>query len=989
MRHAGLLRLTLILLFSVAIFWSQNIYAQERTVSGKVISFEDDEPLPGVNVKIKGTGAGTVTDINGEFSISVAESDVLVFSFIGFTKEEVSVGSRSVIDVTLAPDIKSLSEVVVIGYGTQRKSDITGSLTQVTSENFNPGQVTNPEQLITGKVAGVSITPGSGRPGAGARIRIRGGSSLNANNDPLIVIDGVPVDQRGISGTANPLNFLNPADIETFDILKDASATAIYGSRASNGVILITTKKGKIGDEIRANVSTLVSVSQPFRFVDVLDADTYRGLVEEQAPNRVNLLGDSNTNWQDEIYRNAVSFDNNATVSGSLLNGNLPFRASAGYLNQQGVLDTDQLDRYTASFNISPSLLNDDLRFDINLKAARTESRFAPQGAIGSAAIFDPTQSVRGGPENLGGFFEWVDGSGNPQPLAPNNPVGIIAAQNDRGQVMRSIGNLKTDYSVPFLPGLTATVNAGFDISQSQGTNRTLPNSANGFVVGGSFSEFEQLNRNLLLDVYFNYVRDFGKLGRLDFTAGYSWQDFYQENPGFPVVSIEDLQADGTPVEISAAPNETRPQFRLISYFGRMNYNISDKYLFTGTVRADGSSRFAPENRWGIFPSGAFAWRVKQEGFLQDVEALSDLKFRVGYGVTGQQEIGAVLPFLPTYTISDNNAMYRLGDNFFNTLRPEGYDRDIRWESTVQLNLGVDFSLFNDKLSGTIDVFSNETRDLLAFAPVPAGANLTNFITTNIGNIRNQGIEIALNYNMINTPDLNWDFGVNTTFNRVEVLNIPVDEGSPGILVGGIQGGTGNTVQVHSEGFWPATFFLWQQVYGPDGRPLEGVYVDQTGSGSISEADLRRSVNPDPQMFYGIINTVDYKKWRFEMTLRGNMNNFVYNNINSTNGNFASIRFPGYMMNMTSDVLNTGFQQQRFLSDYYLENASFLRAENISIGYNAGEIFSGVNLSLNANVQNAFVLTGYSGVDPEIPGGIDNNFYPFPRIWSLGVNFGF
>ncbi|MBT0810583.1 TonB-dependent receptor [Litoribacter ruber] len=961
----------------------QELMAQERTVTGKVTDLNSGEELPFVNVSIKGTTRGTTTDIDGNYSIGVqSNEEILVYSFIGYTAREVVAGNQSVIDVQLEGDTKQLDEVVVIGYGTQRKADLTGSVGSVTRGDFNVGQVTNPEQLITGKIAGVNITPNSGQPGAGARIRIRGGSSLNASNDPLIVIDGVPLDNSSIAGSANPLNFLNPNDIETFDILKDASATAIYGSRASNGVILITTRKGKRGQDLSVNVSSLMSVSEVTNTVDVLNPDQFRQIASEQAsPAQQALMGDVNTNWQDAIYRDAISFDNNASISGSI--NDIPYRVSVGYLDQNGVLRTDHMNRTTAGLSLTPSLLDDQLKINFNIRGALTRSRFADQGAIGAAAVFDPTQPIRD-PEGLGGFWEWRNPDGSPQLLSPRNPVGLLEQRDNRSEVRRSIGNLQLDYSLPFVEGLRANLNLGYDISRGEGTDIIPSTAAAGFNQGGSISPYAQNNRNLLADFYLNYVRDFGNAGRLDVTGGYSWQDFLFEYPQFPTVNEEG-------VELTPAGIETRPQYRLISFFGRANYNLMDKYLLTATIRTDGSSRFSPENRWGVFPSLAAAWRISEEGFLADNNTLTDFKLRLGWGMTGQQDIGSFFPYLPRYTVSDNAARYRFGNTFYNTLRPEGYDRNIKWEETVTWNAGVDYEFLNGKVFGTLDYYYKKTNDLLAVIPVPAGTNLTNQLFTNVGNIENYGVEAAINYNIIRTNQLDWTIGANFTYNRNNILSLSnVAEDAVGILVGEISGGTGNTIQVHTVGFQPNSFYVWQQVYNQDGRPLENVYVDRNGDGVVNEQDLYRRGFPDPQYFFGFNSQLRYNNWDFSFVLRGNTGNMAYNNIRAANGAYQGLRFPGYLNNITSDILQTGFQDYRLRSDYYLEDATFVRMENISLGYNFGNIFnSNINLRANATVQNAFLITNYSGIDPEIPGGIDNNFYPFPRIYSFGVNFGF
>lgn len=960
----------------------------QMIVEGNVTD-ENGEGLPGVTVRLQGETIGTVTDLEGNYRLELPagqEGGVLVFSFVGYLKEERPINNRTEINVELTPDIRTLEEIVVVGYGTQKKEDLTGSVASVTSEEFNKGQVTTPEQLITGKVAGVQITTGGGAPGSGARIRIRGGSSLAASNDPLIVIDGVPLDNRGVSGAANPLSFLNPEDIETFDVLKDASATAIYGSRASNGVIIITTKKGKRGQPFSANFSSVNSLHTVPATVDVLSPDEFRRVVQEQAPEaQQDLIGEVNTDWQDAIYQNAFATDNNLTLSGSL-NEMLPFRFSLGYLNQDGILRRDNMQRTSASLNLNPSFFNDHLRVDLSLKGSIVNSRFADQGAIGSAVSFDPTQPIYMPESPFGGYFEWVDESGNPNTRAPRNPVGLLEQTDNTSEVLRSIGSLQLDYRFHFLPALRANLNLGYDISETDGEVMVPPTAAAAFIRGGSISQYAQERRNTLLDFYLNYVRDIEALDtRIDVMAGYSFQDFEIFNPTFPNLNF---QGD----VIDPAPNPTRPQNRLISYFSRANVNVKDRYLLTATIRTDGSSRFAAENRWGVFPALAAAWKINEEAFLRDANLFSQLKLRLGWGITGQQDIGGDFPYLPRYTFGGPAAQYQFGNQFYTTLRPEGYDRGIKWEETEQYNAGLDFGFAENRLTGSLDYYFKRTYDLLGSVTVPAGTNLTNIITTNVGNIENYGLEAVLNYDLIAREDVTWNVGINGTFNRFRITNLSLQEGTEGVGIptGGISGGVGNTIQIHSVGYAPSTFFVYQQVYDEQGRPVEGVYVDQNNDGLINELDRYRYQNPEPLFFYGLNSQLNYNSWSLGFVLRGNVGNYVYNNVRSTNATYSNLGYSGYLINPHRNVLETNFQRPQFFSDYYMENASFLRMENINLSYDFGSLMGErLNLRLSATAQNLFVISNYTGLDPEIAGGIDSNFYPRPRIFSLGVNIGY
>ncbi|WP_230680313.1 SusC/RagA family TonB-linked outer membrane protein [Pontibacter rufus] len=956
------------------------------TVQGTVTD-ENGMGLPGVTVVLKGTSRGTATDVNGHFSIAVPESGaVLILSYIGYENQEVAVDNQTTLNISLRPDAEALQEVVVVGYGTQKKSDLTGAVTAISSEDFVKGQVTTPEQLITGKVAGVQITSNGGAPGSGGRIRIRSGSSLNANNDPLIVIDGVPLDSRSISGSANPLSFINPNDIASFNILKDASAAAIYGSRAANGVIIITTKKGELGEKLKVSLNSTTSLSTIRKQVDVLSADELRTAVGQYASEgNKGLLGDANTNWQDQIFQDAMTYDNNLTLTGAYKK--LPYRVSVGYLDQEGVLKTSSLERTSGSISLTPSLLDDHLKITLNVQAAINKNRFAQQGAIGAAVAFDPTQPVYADNE-FGGYFEWTDANGNPNTLAPRNPLSMLEQREDKSTVKRSIGNILLDYKLPFIPELHANLNLGYDISSSEGSIFQPATLASVFVQGGSLSEYEQSKDSKLLDFYLNYVKELPDLNsRIDATAGYSYQDFITEEPSFAGMDAEGNVIPGQ----EANPFPFKTQYTLIGFFGRLNYSLLDRYLLTANIRRDGSSRFGPGNKWGTFPSLAFAWRINEESFLKDTPWLSELKLRLGYGVTGQQDIlTGDYPYLARYTNGDLKTQYQFGDQYYSTLRPEGYDANIKWEETQTINAGLDFGILNGKLSGSIDVYKKKTKDLLAVISVPAGTNLTNRILTNVGNIENKGLEAVLSYTAISNENLTWDISANATFNKSEITNLSKvkDETSVGIEAGdAISGGVGNHVQIHTVGYRPYTFYVYKQVYDQNGNPIEGVYADLNSDGIINAQDRYRYKSPEAQVYLGFSSQLAYNNWNLNFVLRGNIGNYMYNNVNSGNGVYKNLTYPNYLTNLTSDVLETGFNNNQFFSDYYVQNASFLRMENINLGYNFGKILNDkANLRLSVSVQNVFVITKYTGLDPEIASGIDNNFYPNPRVFSFGLN---
>ena len=966
---------------SLFFFISLSTFAQ-RTVTGKVTDGTDKSAMPGVTVQVKGSTQGTQTDAQGNYSIAVSENSTLVFSFIGKTTQEVVVGNKSAISVELVDDSQILNEVVVIGYGSQKKKDLTGSVVSISSADFVKGQLTTPEQLVSGKLAGVQITSNGGAPGSGSTIRIRGGSSLNANNDPLIVLDGVPLDNNGISGSPNALSLINPNDIETFTVLKDASATAIYGSRASNGVILITTKKGSKTGKMRVNFSSLASSASRMNDVNTLNATEFTDLVRSRGnATQIAALGTENTNWADQIYRTAYTTDNNLSVSGAAKG--VPYRVSLGYLNQNGILKTSNMGRTSGSLNLSPTFLDNHLKVDINLKGSITDNRFADQGAIGSAVFFDPTQPVFSGNELYNGYFEWLDPStGRPNTLAPRNPLAMLEMRNNTSNVQRSIGNMVLDYKFHFLPELRANLNVAYDISASSGSNLVPATSALAFNRNGQELTYSQNKNNKTLEFYLNYVKDLPSISsRIDVMGGYSYQDFIRENTDLDVNLNGEVFRDFY----------YKTQNTLVSFYGRANYSLLDKYVATVTIRQDGSSRFSPETRWGLFPSAALAWKISEEGFLKGNNVFSELKLRLGYGVTGQQDIGSDYPYLPRYTLSQSTAQYQFGNAFLPTLRPEGYDANIKWEETVTYNAGIDFALKKGRISGSIDYYSRLTKDLLSVIPVPAGSNLTNQLLTNVGNIENEGVEFSINTTPIATKNVNWDLGFNITYNQNTITNLTkvADPTFPGILTGGIGGGVGNTAQIHTVGYPVSTFYLYNQVYDTNGKPLEGVYEDQNGDGVITPEDRIRYEAPQSDVFLGLSSQISIGKFSAGFVSRANVGNFVYNNVNSNAGVFRVTSNP-FLTNVTSDALVTGFANNQYFSNYYLQNASFFRIDNINFGYSLGKIFNKkADASINANIQNALVITKYNGLDPEVGGGIDNNFYPRPRVFTLGVNIGF
>lgn len=874
----------------------------------------------------------------------------------------------------------AIEQVVLIGYGAKKKTDLTGSITAISAKDFNEGSVNSPEQLIQGKASGIQITTNSGAPGAGSTIRIRGGASLNASNDPLIVIDGVPLDNNGISGASNPLALINPNDIESFNILKDASATAIYGSRASNGVIIITTKRGKTG-KLKATYTTTTSVYDKMGTVEMLSADQFRDVVNSKAANNYKLLlGKSNTNWQKEIYQTAVGFDNTLSLSGGVKG--LPYRLSLGYLNQDGIIKTNNIERSTASLNLNPKFFDNHLDINFNLKGTYVENRFKDDGAVGAAVVFDPTQSVFApGFENYGGYFEWLDSTGTPNTNGTKNPLSMLNQRYDLSYVSRVLGNIQFDYKMHFLPELRANLNLGYDYSDSNGNTTVLPTAAIEYYRKGSYRRYTQEKKNKLLEFYLNYTKDISAINSLvDITAGYSYQDWKRSEPFAPT-------SYGNGTMNPETGNDFFTQNTLISYFARLNYTFDKKYLLTASVRRDASSRFSEDNRVGYFPSVALAWRIDQENFIKNTNVFSTLKLRAGWGQTGQQDINNNdYPYLARYVQSNSGAQYQIGDVFYNTLRGEGYDKNIKWETTTTKNLGLDFGFLNNRINGSIEVYEKETKDLLSVVPVPAGANLTNLLLTNVGDMRNRGIEFNIGVEAIKNENFSWEFNLNATHYKSEITNLA----STSVLTGGISGGTGSTIQVHAEGYQPNAFYVYQQVYNQEGKPIEGVYVDRNGDGIINSGDLYQYKSPAPELLLGFSSRFTYKNWDLGFTMRASFGNYVYNNQASQFGNLSGIKANNYLQNIHTSYLDTQFDTPQYFSDYYVENGSFLRMDNINIGYNFPSFINeNSKLRVFGSVQNAFLITNYSGLDPEVFNGIDNNLYQRPRVYSIGLNFQF
>lgn len=986
-------------LIVISILTHVNAIAQDRMITGRVVD-SAESTIPGVSITVKNKKTAAITDAKGEFKIKATTGDVLVFSSIGYTKLEMLVSTATTMNIVMAVNNTALDEVVVVGYGTSRKKDLTGAVTTITAKDFQTGAITTPEQLIAGKVPGVSIISNSGQPGAGSTIRIRGGSSLSASNNPLFVIDGVPLEgEGGIAGASNPLSFINPNDIETFTVLKDASASAIYGTRASNGVIIITTKKGKSG-AMRVNFSSTNSTSSITKQVGVLSADEFRAIVNEKGTAAQKMmLGKANTNWQDVIYQTAFMTDNNLSVGGEV--AKLPYRVSLGFQNQTGVLKTDKLQRTSLAIALNPTFFENHLKVDISLKGSMQKARFASLGAIGAAISFDPTQPIYAteNPQRFGGYFEWLDkasatGLVN---LAGRNPLGQLEQRFDESTPQRSIGNIQFDYKFHFLPELRANLNIGYDVSKGAGTVYVSDSAAIGYVaggVGGTNNTYKQTKQNTLLEFYLNYAKELKDIkSKFDVMAGYSFNNYKTTNYNYASYNAAGTKYPNTD---PAFPFD-KPENTLISFFGRANYSLNDRYFLTATLRRDGSSRFAPANRWGLFPSIALAWNIKDETFLASSKVISALKLRTSYGVTGQQDGIGNYDYYSYFALSSANASYQFGDTFYQGYRPGGFYSNRKWEETASKNIALDYGFFDNRVKGSIDFYVKNTKDLLNNIPQPAGANFTAFIVANVGSMENKGVEFNIGTQIIRTNNLTWNLDFNATYNKNTITNltvIPQDKNYPGFPSGGIAGGIGGQFAfINSVGFSRNTFNLYKQVYNEAGKPVEGVFVDQNGDGIINQDDLYKGKSSVPKVFLGLSSSVNYKKWNLGFVMRASFDNYVYNNNFSQSGVLSQITGNSVLYNASTNYLETQFKgsSQQLLSDYYIQNASFVRMDNANLSYDLGKFLknSNANLRINASVQNVFVITKYKGLDPEVASGIDNNLYPRPRTIALGLNLDF
>ncbi len=968
--NISMLKKAFLLLITVFAFTA--IQAQQKKISGTVTDAGDGLGIPGVSVVVKGTTNGVSTDIDGKFTLNVNVGDIVVFSFIGYKEQEVVVADQTIINIKLAPETENLEEVVVIGYGTASKKDLTGSVNLVTNKDFNKAPASDPSGLIQGKIAGVEVTSNGGAPGETQSIRIRGNGSLSLTNEPLLVVDGVPSDM-------SLLNTINPNDVASMTVLKDASSTAIYGSRAANGVLLVTTKKGKVDQPFTVHMGMKHSYSFVNDYVDVMDAKQFSELIKKNFPKDAGKLGNTDTDWQKEIYQTAPTTDLNLSFAGGLKN--LPYRVSLGHTNQKGVLKTDKFKRSTAKLSLTPRFLDNSLKVELNAAVSHIKRNMANRGAIGAAVEFDPTQPIYD-KSHRSEFFTWSDTNGDIS-LAPTNPLAMLNLSDNHKTEKRFVGNAKIDYTLPFLPELTATINVGLDKSKADGANITdpkMPKTA--ITLLENTSDYTDESTNKLFDAYVNYKKDFNDKHKFSLMLGHSYQSFEYYNEGRKVEKHTDAKQNIDQSYINKSKSV------LMSFFGRMNYSFKNKYMLTATLRADASSKLNKDDRWGYFPSVAFAWNIANEDFLKDSETINSLKLRLGYGEVGNVNGLGDYKFITNYEKSDDNHMYQFGDKRYYMYRPSAVSKNLRWEIGDTKNIGIDYSLFNHRVFGSIDAYVKTTKDLIASVAIDPLTNFSNRIDMNIGEMTNKGVELSLNVRPVkSTEDFSWIVNYNFAYNKNKVEAL-----TNTMAVGGINGGTGNTVQLQKEGEVPNSFYLYRQLYNAaTGRPIEGLFLDVNNDGQLNVADLRINQSPYADFTMGFGMNMKYKRFDFNFASRLSVGNYVYNNINSLLSPLAQASNNGVLRNRSTDFYNNGFVSEttaNYMSDYFLENASFFKLDNITIGYSLPED-NGVKVRIYATMQNVFTITDYKGLDPEINGGIENNFYPRPKVVLVGLSLNF
>lgn len=965
----------------------------DAQITGTVID-DTGEPLIGVNISLKNNASsGTISDIDGKYAIEAGPGDTLSYSYIGFSTIDRAVGNESVIDVTMGEASELLNEVVVVGYGTLTKKDLTGTVTKIGTKDFNKGSIATPEALLNGKVAGLQITTG-GAPGSGSEIKLRGQTSLNASSRPLFVVDGVPLEDNGVAGGRNPLTFINAADIESMTVLKDASAAAIYGSRGASGVIIITTKGGKAGKtriSYNGNVSTQLFTGDS----GFLSPNNFRNAILAKAPQENEFLGEQNTDWVDEITQSPISTEHTLSISGGT--DRLTYNLSAGFLNANGIIKTSQHQKKSLAGSISTRLLNDNLSVKVNTRTSFIDDQFAPN-TYGAALSFDPTRPVLDEDSPYGGFFQWTNDG-----LATKNPVSTIELTDNKGNSIRTLNSLELTYDIPGVDGLSITSRGSLDFQN--GTSRffqdpVLWDNRN----GGTLSNAETTNITKQIETYASYSRELNSLNsKFTFTAGHSYLNTERDQDvdfgnGLEIIDGEYQYTTDIGQDSFLVTN------KLASFFGRLNYTYDEKYLLSASLRRDGSSRFGPNNRWGTFSSFAFGWRILQEDWASGLaNTFDNLKLRIGYGVTGNERFGDYL-YNTFYFYGTPDASYQFGDEFVPTLRGTGVDPDVKWEETKSTNIGLDFGLFNNRLNGSIDVYQKFTDDLLFNAAPSAFTNISDRIVTNIGEMTNKGLELSINTVMLDGDNWDWDMGFNFTYNDNEITKLDNTNDTTFIAyeTGGISGDVGQTIQVLQQGEVFSAFRSYEHILGANGNPLNDIddhngdgipndldiYVDQNGDGVINEDDLIINGNPNPRYIIGLTNNVRWKNWDLAATLRSNLGMNVYNNVASGSGFYDRLD-DRKTNNIHESAFDNDFTNRQLKSSVYITDGSFLKLDNVTISYSLSNAAMFSSLRIYTTASNLLTLTGYDGIDPEVAGGIDNNQYPRSRTFLVGVSANF
>ncbi len=981
----------------LAILMSVNVMAQDMIQVQGNVKDATGEPIISATVMQKGTGNGTVTDFDGNFTLRAPKGSLIVVSYIGYKNKEVKAASNVI--VVLEEDVNLLEETVVIGYAKVKKSDATGSVTAIKPDDMSKGITTTAQDMLLGKVAGVSVTSDGGTPGGGSTIRIRGGSSLTANNDPLYVIDGLAMDNNGVKGLANGFAMVNPADIETFTILKDASATAIYGSRASNGVIIITTKKGRQGSKPKVTYNGYLSFGKVSKKYDVMTGDEFRNYVKNVLGQEGNGLGTANTDWQDLIYRTAISTDHQISITGATKN--MPYRVSLGYTDEQGIVKTSSFERFTAALNLSPSLFNQHLNINLSAKYMYSHSRYADGGVFGAAIEADPTQSVYSNINEFGGYWQTAISAGYSDPNwvnttntnTPQNPLALLELKNDRAGSSSAIGNIEFDYKLHGFEDLHIHANVGGDYSEGRQLTTISPYSYSNNFYGWDGAQ-QSYKYNLQGNIYAQYIKEFG-VNNIDILVAAEEQHFhrseYSEGQGWDPV-LKEAKSPQTRKETEHIYLNT-----LVSYFGRLNYTLLDRYLLTATMRFDGSSRFSKDNRWGQFPAVGLAWKISEEKFLRNVTALDELKLRLGWGITGQQNIGYDFYYLPRYVTSNQYAQYTIGDKTYYTIRPEVYNSDLKWEKTTTYNAGLDWSFLKGRIDGSVEYYYRKTDDLISSVSVASGTNFGNYLVKNIGSLRNYGVEFSLNARPVVTRDFTWQINYNVTWNDNKITKLTTG-GDYALTGSDIGAGLSNKVQVNMVGYPTNSFFVYQQVYDGDGNPIEGLYVDRDGNGIIDGNDKYVYKKPTADVTMGLTSKFMWKAWDFSFALRASFNNYLYYDFlsNKANVSWSGIYSNSAYHNTYAGAVGLGFEGKTnyYMSDYFVRNASFLRCDNINLGYSFNNLFRGTTYGglsgrIYATVSNPFVITKYDGIDPERSTGVDGGVYPRSTTYLFGLSLNF